>query len=170
MKADDLFKHNVTSLLRARSHTNHDLAQWCRRSDAWISKILGAENRNLPLKYLDRIADFFGLDAFQLFVPGITPLSERRSGQPRRSGRDRRFGMAQPTTDESMKMSGEDAALLRDINALTVDDRRRFESWIRATLAARDRGAIGSRPVGPPAATSTPTASTPPVLRRKSPR
>lgn len=168
MKADYLFKHNIAALLRSRGQTKHDLAQWCRKSDAWISKILGTANRNVPLKHLDRIADFFGLAAYQLFLPGITGLTERRSSQNRRSGKDRRISMAQPSAAESSRLSAEDAALLKDINALTVDDRRRFESWIRATRAARDIAGAGSRPGGPPAPSVTPTASTPPTHRRTS--
>lgn len=89
MKAGYLFKKNVETLLKARGHTRHDLAFYCRRSDAWISKILGNSDRNLPMKYLDRIADFFGIATYQLFQPGISPLTERRKGE-RRKGADRR--------------------------------------------------------------------------------
>lgn len=90
MRATVLLRRNLESLLRARGQTQHDLAQWCRRSDAWLSKILDENaNRGLPLKYLDRIAEFFGIAAYQLFQPGISPLLERRQGE-RRSGLDRR--------------------------------------------------------------------------------
>jgi len=84
MKAGYLFKKNVETLLKARGHTRHDLAFYCRRSDAWISKILGNSDRNLPMKYLDRIADFFGIATYQLFQPGISPLTERRKGPSQR--------------------------------------------------------------------------------------
>jgi transcriptional regulator with XRE-family HTH domain len=89
-----VLRRNLEALLKARGQTQHDLAQWCRRSDPWLSKILDENaNRGLPLKYLDRIADFFGIATYQLFQPGITPLLERRKGE-RRRGLDRRVAHA----------------------------------------------------------------------------
>ena len=90
MKAAALLKRNIDTLLRARRQTRKDLAQWCRRSESWISKVFRHEQREIPLKYLDRIADFFGLATYQLFQPGISALTERRMQIERRAGRDRR--------------------------------------------------------------------------------
>jgi hypothetical protein len=114
MKASALLKHNIYALLQARRQTKHDLAQWCRRSDAWINKILGKDNRNVPLEYLDRIADFFGLSAYQLFQPGISPLLERRKAD-RRSGKDRRLAAMNMRVRETLStaianLSAEDVA------------------------------------------------------------
>lgn len=134
MKSSGLFKHNIDALLRARGQTRHDLAQWCRRTDAWLSKILGKDDRNLPLKYLDRIADFFGLAPYQLFQPGITPLTERRRTE-RRLGRDRRIGAARPAGEP---IAATDLAVLRQFNDLSVDERRKVESWIAGTLLGRE--------------------------------
>lgn len=150
MKASYLFKHNVDALLRARGQTRHDLAQWCRRTDAWLSKILGKDDRNLPLKYLDRIADFFGISAFQLFQPGISPLTERRRLE-RRTGRDRRIGAAVRAPD-ARGLAADDAALLREINALTVDERRRVQHWVQVTRLGRSSGPV---PVSQPDPTPT---------------
>jgi hypothetical protein len=91
MKASYLFKQNIKALLAARGQRPHDLAFFCRRSDAWLSKILGKDDRNLPLEYLDKFADFFGVAPYQLFQPGISPLTERRKGADRRTARDRRI-------------------------------------------------------------------------------
>lgn len=93
MKANALLKHNIDTLLRGRGQTRKDLAQWCYRTESWISKIFQTDKREIPLKYLDRIADFFGLATYQLLQPGISPLTERRHGE-RRGGRDRRIGHA----------------------------------------------------------------------------
>lgn len=90
LKANLLLKHNITALLRARGQDNKDLAMWCRRSESWMSQIFTKEERGIPLKYLDRIADFFGIATYQLLQPGISPLTERRSKRDRRSGHDRR--------------------------------------------------------------------------------
>lgn len=95
LKANGLVKHNVDSLLKARGQTRHDLAVWCRRSDAWISKLMSdSEGRNIQLDYLDRIADFFGIATYQLLQPGISPLTERRKGTDRRKWRDRRVSQS----------------------------------------------------------------------------
>ncbi len=97
LKASRLLESNIDALLKARRQSRHDLARYCRRSDGWLSKILSDDaetKRGLPLKYLDRIADFFGIATYQLFQPGISPLTERRTGVSRRSGRDRRISNA----------------------------------------------------------------------------
>lgn len=94
MKANALLKLNIDTILRARGQTRKDLAFWCRRSESWISKIFRSEKREIPIRYLDRISDFFGLATYQLFQPGISPLTERRKHE-RRSGRDRRIGHKQ---------------------------------------------------------------------------
>src|SRR3990167_4215581 len=97
MKANLLLKHNIDTLLNARRQTRHDLAVWVRQStdkkkvDPWISQIFTQQDREFQLKYLDRIADFFGIAVYQLFQPGISPFTERRKGTQRRSGRDRRL-------------------------------------------------------------------------------
>jgi hypothetical protein len=101
MKAGYLLKQNIEALLSARRQSKHDLAKWCHRSDAWLSKILGKDNRNLPLEYLDRIADFFGIATYQLFQPGISPLLERRKME-RRSGKDRRISAANQVIREQV--------------------------------------------------------------------
>jgi hypothetical protein len=128
MKAASLLKANIDALLRARHQTNHDLAQWCRRSDAWLSKILGKDNRNVPLEYLDRIADFFGLATYQLFQPGLTGLLERRKGD-RRTGRDRRLSALNHQVRESV------SAAIADLSATDVADLLRLRSLPQA---ARD--------------------------------
>jgi hypothetical protein len=154
MKASYLLKQNIDTLLRARGQTQHDLAVWCRRTDAWLSKILresageGRKERGLPLKYLDRIADFFGLSAFQLFQPGIAPLTERRKAE-RRSGQDRRISAAIRSHAEASGMAPDDLALIREINALTVDERRRVQHWVQVTRIGRSSGPAPGSPLGP---------------------
>jgi hypothetical protein len=94
MRANELLKYNVAALLIVRHQSRKDLAQWCRRSESWISKIFKEPRREFPNKYLDRIADFFGLATYQLFQPGISTSSERRRNGDRRKGRDRRISHA----------------------------------------------------------------------------
>ncbi len=94
LKAVNLLKHNIDAMLSARHQKRKDLALWCRRSEAWLSQIFTSDERNMPLKYLDRIADFFGIATYQLLQPGISALTERRAGVSRRSGRDRRISNA----------------------------------------------------------------------------
>lgn len=140
-----ILRRNIESLLKARGQTQHDLAQWCRRSDAWLSKILDVNaNRGLPLKYLDRIADFFGIATYQLFQPGINPLLERRKAE-RRSGLDRR--VADPTA--LLRSPAENARdLVRMVLAASIDDRKA----IYAQLLALGTQRIGEPNTTPPAA------------------
>lgn len=92
MKANALLKENIDALLRARGQSRKDLAQWCRRTESWISKIFRNPNKEFPMQYLDRAADFFGVQPYQLFQPGISTLTERRTGLERRTATDRRIG------------------------------------------------------------------------------
>ena len=135
MKASYLFKKNVETLLRARGHSRHELAFYCRRSDAWLSKILGTSDRNLPLKYLDRIADFFGLAAYQLFQPGISPLTERRKGKERRSGQDRRISARNrqlPATPiRQIDITPDEEALLAALRNLSNEEYLRIRHWVQ---------------------------------------
>lgn len=94
LKATYLLKQNIDALLKARGQKRKDLALWCRKTESWLSQIFRDGDRNLPLKYLDRIADFFGLATYQLFQPGLSGAAERRSGQDRRTGLDRRVSHA----------------------------------------------------------------------------
>jgi transcriptional regulator with XRE-family HTH domain len=88
MKAARIVAENVAALLKREGYKQTDLAQACRRSDPWVSQFLRGE-RTWQLDDLDKVADFFGLDTFQLFRPGIAQRTERRSVQ-RRAGVERR--------------------------------------------------------------------------------
>lgn len=88
-KAPQMLRDNIGGLLAERRYQQADLAQWCGHSGAWLSAFLSGK-RDLPLKDLDRIADFFGLVTYQLFQPGVARSTERRGGRDRRSGPERR--------------------------------------------------------------------------------
>lgn len=112
MKAVSLLLHNIDAILNRRGQTRHELAVWVRQSvdkkkvDPWISGIFTKANREFQMKYLDRIAGFFGLEVYQLFQPGISTASERRKGIERRGGMDRRIGRSEairkPPTREAL--------------------------------------------------------------------
>lgn len=96
MKASILLKQNIRALLHARHEGQHALAMWVGHTDAWLSKALNDnDERGIRMRDLDRIADFFGIATYQLFQPGITPVTERRSGRDRRKGKDRRISHQQ---------------------------------------------------------------------------
>jgi hypothetical protein len=126
---------------------------WCRRTDSWLSKILDDQgNRGLPLKYLDRIADFFGIATYQLFQPGISPLLERRKGE-RRSGLDRR--VADPTA--VLRSPAENAReLVRMVLSASTDDRKA----IYAQLLALGTQRIDAPSTGPPTAAHASSSAT----------
>jgi DNA-binding Xre family transcriptional regulator len=143
MKANLLLKHNIGALLRARGQTQKDLAQWCHRTEAWLSKIFTDEKRGVPLKYLDRIGDFFGIATYQLLQPGITPLTERRSRVDRRNGRDRRMSVLQLTTGHrtqlSVALEPEEVARLQRIRLLVDADLQKVDELLRE-VTKRPRG------------------------------
>lgn len=94
MKSVYILGENIRTLLELQHKSQHDLAFWCHHSDPWLSAILGGK-REIQLADLDRVASFFGVAAYQLFQPGISTNSERRSGLDRRKARERRISAAQ---------------------------------------------------------------------------
>jgi len=93
-RLNQLVKENIDACLQRRRQTRKDLAFACGNTESWISKIFRNPTKELPVRYWDRIADFLGLDTYQLLLPGISHLTERRSGSERRAGQDRRIGQA----------------------------------------------------------------------------
>lgn len=110
LRANQLMKQNIAALLQKRGLRPHDLAQWCRRSDSWFSKIMAEDRREFPMKYWDRISDFLGVDTFRLLQPGISRESERRKGGERRSGKDRRVSR-RSDADQQLTMQASDLSL-----------------------------------------------------------
>ncbi len=82
-------RENIRSALDARKAKQRDLAFVLGLDETSISKFLKGQ-RGIQLEHLDKIADFFGVETYQLFAPGGSVLTERRSGLDRRSGRERR--------------------------------------------------------------------------------
>jgi transcriptional regulator with XRE-family HTH domain len=65
------------------------------KSRSWITRFLNGQRQELQISDLDRIADFFGKETYQLFQPGNSFVTERRlSIRDRRTGEDRRVGHA----------------------------------------------------------------------------
>lgn len=93
LRADYVLRQNIQTLLHSRKETQSDLAKWMQKDKTWINKFLLGK-RGLQIKDLDRIADFFGLEAYELFRPGISSLTERRK-KDRRQGQDRRISKDQ---------------------------------------------------------------------------
>src|SRR5678816_4275505 len=85
LKAIYVLRENIRKLLDARKEDQQTLARWCGHDKSWINKFLN-EGRGVTLKDFDRIATFFGLETYQLFQPGISMLTERRTAIERRSG------------------------------------------------------------------------------------
>jgi hypothetical protein len=153
MKALPLLKHNIDTLLHARRQTRRDLAQWVRQSmnnkiiDPWISHIFNTPDAEIQTKYLDRIADFFGVSVYQLFQPGISHLTERRKSE-RRSGKDRRLsamnGRVRQTLAEAVAgLTADDVADVIRLKRLGTEARsgvrRRIETLERSEQQALRR-------------------------------
>lgn len=89
-KAHFVLKENVRALMAARHVRQLELALWCGHGKSWLNKWLN-NDREIQFKDLDRLADFFGMLPHELFTPGISSLTERRTGIQRRKGADRRM-------------------------------------------------------------------------------
>lgn len=95
LRANRILKDNIDALLRRDRLNRKDLAEWCGNKESWISKIYRdpTEKREIPLKYLGRIADLFGVEVYELFQPGRwSTTTDRRSGFDRRVAHERRVG------------------------------------------------------------------------------
>lgn len=157
MRADRLLAENILGLLRQRGHKQHDLAQWCRHSDVWLSNILSSK-REVQFRDLDRIADFFGLATYQLLQPGVSERTERRAMADRRQRKDRRISHATRLARELEERvrptkggrHGEVAAT-GPIDDLFIDLRRRFTRLL-AEAESRGQVAISRRPQPAPPA------------------
>jgi transcriptional regulator with XRE-family HTH domain len=145
MRADRLFAENILGLLRLHGQKQSDLAQWCRHSDVWLSNILKTK-REVQIRDLDRIADFFGLATYQLFQPGVSERTERRGGIDRRRQKERRIShetklardleeRLRPTSRR--RAHGKEAAVPEQIRAVFRDVERQFS---RLLSQAESRG------------------------------
>lgn len=93
-KATRLLADNIAALLKSWRLTQHDFAMWCGHSDPWASDVL-SHKRRMVMDDLDKASDLFRLAPYQLFMPGISQASERRTGLQRRTGTDRRVTHAE---------------------------------------------------------------------------
>jgi transcriptional regulator with XRE-family HTH domain len=94
LRAVNQLRQNVLELLRVRHEDQKTLAFHMGIDKSTINKFLKG-TREVQLADLDSMADFFGIATYQLFQPGISRLTERRSGRDRRSARERRIGHTQ---------------------------------------------------------------------------
>lgn len=129
LKAKYQLKRNIDAILKARRQSQKDLALACGRTESWMSNIFTKADREIPLKYLDDIAAFFGLAPYQLFQPGISAETERRSGKERRSRRDRRVSDVADVRDPV----GSLADLQARVKHFSPDEYRR---WLIKSFAA----------------------------------
>jgi len=158
LKALYLLKQNIRALLEARGQEQQALAKFCHKTDAWISQILNRPERGFQVQELDRMAEFFGLEPYQLFQPGISALGERRSGRERRSGMDRRLRTAR----EILEQLPSYAELQQRVSALSPEEYRTFVRRAMGALALVDRA-----PGGTPPPDHADQAERPPVRSRR---
>lgn len=126
--ARTLLKRNLKALLRHRGKNQGQLARFLRRkgtddrtSDSWISHILDeSDERELPMEYWDRAAEFLAVDTYHFFVPGIAgnELTERRAGGDRRKRADRRLGSDLPDRPRDLDI----VSLIRALSPDGVED------------------------------------------------
>jgi transcriptional regulator with XRE-family HTH domain len=94
LRPELLVVENIRALLYTRRVRAKDLARFCGHEPAWLTKILKGE-RGVSIDDLPRVAEFFGLETYQLLQHGISDERRRhqRRGRPdRRVLADRRHG------------------------------------------------------------------------------
>lgn len=119
LRAVNQLRENIKACLHRRHEEQKSLAFAAKIDPSTLSKFLRGE-REIQLANLDDVADFLGLEPYELFHPRISPLTERRLMQ-RRSGRERREG----------------------------HDAREVRTLMAEVVAKHPRTAKGRRPEGP---------------------
>lgn len=167
-RAVPMLRDNILGLLRDQHESQVALAEWVGHKKAWLNKFLNG-HREIQIEDLDRIADFFHVELYQLFQPGISSRTERRSGRDRRAGRERRQGRqvrhmlavgeeiaahrpgaprSTPSAEPPPVLPGELVAALqtmrKDLDAILVGEQTAASS--RAVAAARPRRRAARRP------------------------
>lgn len=125
-----LLRENIRYLLDKRKESQTALAHACGHQKAWINKFLQdtkivagrkvPNDREVSIVDMGKIAEFFGLYVYQLFQPGISAMTERRTATDRRSGQERRIGHAgrqlatlRAEVDKVPRLASHDHAALR---------------------------------------------------------
>lgn len=96
LKASHYLRLNIAALL-ARDHvTPAGLALACGGKDrSWMTRFLNGQRHELQLADIEKIADFFGKQPYELFQPKTGTITDRRVAKlDRRSGTERRVGHA----------------------------------------------------------------------------
>ncbi len=146
IRSQILMKRNIKALLRHRGKTAGGLARFLRHkgqddkdADSWMSHILDETDlkRELPMELWDKAAEYLGVDTYHFFLPGIAhnEITERRSGEDRRTRDDRRIGQDLPARPR-------DLDLMNVIRLLPHDS---VEEAIRAVLKILDEAVLRRR-------------------------
>jgi hypothetical protein len=140
LNARYILKKNIKALLQARGQDQKTLAFWCRKKESWISQFLTKPERGLRMAELDRVAEFFGLEVYQLFLPGISTLTERRSGRDRRSGVDRRVSHVGAILEGPPTLVALEALVRGAAASLPPEQYRRFYRRVETARALEEQG------------------------------
>lgn len=114
--------------MRREDLKQKDIAFALRKHVSWVNKFLLGK-RPVHIADLDALADLFGLTAYQLFVPGISERTERRSGKDRRTGKERRKGFPRAM----METRAEVEIVHPRSQALTPDEVALLKNYRRST-------------------------------------
>lgn len=91
-------RENIKTLLERKRMTIKEVSNMLGHDKSWLSKILKSDeaqdkdpnSRGVSLEALDELAKFFGVEPYQLLMPGMSALLERRQTPERRRIPDRR--------------------------------------------------------------------------------
>lgn len=126
--------------MAARGLNQADVARQLNCDPSTIHKLIDPRRPklNIQMEWLDKFQKVFGLEPYELFLPAITPLTERRADRNRRSGADRRVSWAPVTMREGPRTK--DALSPRLVELVEIGEKLEgvyFDTmmkWARAQL------------------------------------
>jgi hypothetical protein len=108
LPAEERLRRNLLELMAFRRMKQAELADLLGKTQSWVSKRLSEHGNRFQFEDLDALATIFGLSPWELLQPAYGKW-DRRSGQERRSGGDRRRRARTPFHRTGMPQSGTDA-------------------------------------------------------------
>lgn len=171
LKALYLLKNNIRAIMHARGLRPADVARELKCDPSTIHKLIDPRRPklNIQMEWLDQFHKVFGLEPYEMFLPAITPLTERRTDRNRRSGTDRRVGWAPVTMRDGPRTK--DALPQRLVELVEIGEKLeglyfdRMMVWARAQLLRQGlRLGPGRLPDLPPIAERPPEEA---VKRKK---
>lgn len=132
-------RENIKTLLERKRMTIKEVSNMLGHDKSWLSKILKSDeaqdkdpnSRSITMETLDELAQFFGLEPYQLLMPGMSALLERRKGAERRTWNQRAHERRTAERRSEDRRAGERRERSRDIVAKVERRAREVNQLLR---------------------------------------